>query len=31
MSEPDSGSDLAAARTRAQQVQSGWLVDGTEV
>ena len=31
MSEPDSGSDLAAARTRAQQVQGGWLVNGTKV
>ena len=31
MSEPDSGSDLAAARTRAQCVQGGWLVSGTKV
>jgi len=31
MSEPDSGSDLAAARTRAQRVQGGWLVRGTKV
>lgn len=31
MSEPDSGSDLAAARTRAQPVQGGWLVNGTKV
>jgi alkylation response protein AidB-like acyl-CoA dehydrogenase len=31
MSEPDSGSDLAAARTRANQVQGGWLVNGTKV
>ena len=31
MSEPDSGSDLAAARTRAQNVQGGWLVNGTKV
>jgi hypothetical protein len=31
MSEPDSGSDLAAARTRARQVQGGWLVNGTKV
>jgi alkylation response protein AidB-like acyl-CoA dehydrogenase len=31
MSEPDSGSDLAAARTRAQRVQGGWLVSGTKV
>ena len=31
MSEPDSGSDLAAARTRATKVQGGWLVNGTKV
>ena len=31
MSEPDSGSDLAAARTRAVAVQGGWLVNGTKV
>lgn len=31
MSEPDSGSDLAATRTRAQSVQGGWLVNGTKV
>ena len=31
MSEPDSGSDLGAARTRAQRVQGGWLVNGTKV
>jgi len=31
MSEPDSGSDLAAARTRAQRAQGGWLVNGTKV
>jgi alkylation response protein AidB-like acyl-CoA dehydrogenase len=31
MSEPDSGSDLAAARTRATQVQGGWLINGTKV
>ena len=31
MSEPDSGSDLAAARTRAQRVQGGWLVNGTKL
>ena len=31
MSEPDSGSDLAAARTRAQSVQGGWLVNGTKL
>jgi alkylation response protein AidB-like acyl-CoA dehydrogenase len=31
MSEPDSGSDLAAARTRASEVQGGWLINGTKV
>jgi alkylation response protein AidB-like acyl-CoA dehydrogenase len=31
MSEPDSGSDLAAARTRATQVQGGWAINGTKV
>jgi len=31
MSEPDSGSDLAAARTRATQVEGGWKITGTKV
>ena len=31
MSEPDSGSDLAATRTRATPVQGGYLVNGTKV
>lgn len=31
MSEPDSGSDLAAARTRAERVPGGWRVNGTKV
>ncbi len=31
MSEPDSGSDLAATRTRATKVQGGYLVNGTKV
>jgi alkylation response protein AidB-like acyl-CoA dehydrogenase len=31
MSEPDSGSDLAAARTRAVQVAGGWNISGTKV
>jgi alkylation response protein AidB-like acyl-CoA dehydrogenase len=31
MSEPDSGSDLAAARTKARPVNGGWLVNGTKV
>jgi hypothetical protein len=28
MSEPDSGSDLAAVRTRGRKVEGGWLVNG---
>jgi alkylation response protein AidB-like acyl-CoA dehydrogenase len=31
MSEPDSGSDLAAARTRAERVPGGWQVNGTKI
>ena len=31
MSEPDSGSDLAAVRTRAVPVDGGWRVTGTKV
>ena len=31
MSEPDSGSDLAATRTRATRVQGGWVVNGTKL
>jgi acyl-CoA dehydrogenase len=31
MSEPGSGSDLFAARTRAAKVDGGWRVDGTKV
>jgi alkylation response protein AidB-like acyl-CoA dehydrogenase len=31
MSEPDSGSDLAATRTRATRVQGGYVVNGTKV
>lgn len=31
MSEPDSGSDLAAARTRAEPVDGGWRVTGTKL
>ena len=31
MSEPDSGSDLAAARTRAERVDGGWRVTGTKL
>jgi alkylation response protein AidB-like acyl-CoA dehydrogenase len=31
MSEPDSGSDLAAVRTRAVRVDGGWRIHGTKV
>jgi len=31
MSEPDSGSDLASVRTRANRVQGGYLVNGTKL
>jgi alkylation response protein AidB-like acyl-CoA dehydrogenase len=31
MSEPDSGSDLAALRTRATRVDGGWQINGTKV
>ena len=31
MSEPDSGSDLVATRTRASAVQGGYLVNGTKI
>ncbi len=31
MSEPDSGSDLAAVRTRASKVDGGWSISGTKV
>ncbi|MBK5103438.1 MAG: acyl-CoA dehydrogenase family protein [Burkholderiales bacterium] len=31
MSEPDSGSDLAAVRTRAVRVDGGWKISGTKV
>ena len=31
MSEPDSGSDLAAVRTRAIKVEGGWAITGTKV
>lgn len=31
MSEPDSGSDLAAARTRADKVANGWAINGAKI
>jgi alkylation response protein AidB-like acyl-CoA dehydrogenase len=31
LSEPGTGSDLAAVRTRARKVQGGWRVDGTKL
>lgn len=31
MSEPDSGSDLAAARTKATKVAGGWAIEGTKI
>jgi alkylation response protein AidB-like acyl-CoA dehydrogenase len=31
MSEPDSGSDLAAVRTRATRTGGGWLIDGSKI
>lgn len=31
MSEPDSGSDLAATRTRAERTDEGWRITGTKV
>lgn len=31
MSEPDSGSDLAAVRTQAKKVDGGWLINGAKI
>lgn len=31
MSEPDSGSDLASVRTRAERVEGGWKINGTKL
>ncbi|MCP5025832.1 MAG: acyl-CoA dehydrogenase [Actinomycetia bacterium] len=31
MSEPDSGSDLASVKTRAERAENGWLVSGTKI
>jgi len=31
MSEPDTGSDLAAVKTRGSQVEGGWRINGTKI
>ena len=31
MSEPDSGSDLAAVRTKAEKCENGWLINGAKI
>lgn len=31
MSEPDSGSDLAAARTKAEKTENGWVINGAKI
>lgn len=31
MSEPDSGSDLAAVRSRAEKVEGGWVINGQKI
>lgn len=31
MSEPNSGSDLASVRTKAERVADGWLINGTKI
>jgi alkylation response protein AidB-like acyl-CoA dehydrogenase len=31
MSEPNSGSDLAAVRTKAERVQGGWCINGSKI
>lgn len=31
MSEPDSGSDLAAVRTKAEKTENGWLINGAKI
>jgi alkylation response protein AidB-like acyl-CoA dehydrogenase len=31
MSEPDSGSDLAAVRTRAEKAEGGWRINGSKI
>ena len=31
MSEPDSGSDLASIRTRAERTDNGWVINGTKL
>ena len=31
MSEPNSGSDLASIKTRAEKVDGGWLINGSKI
>lgn len=31
MSEPDTGSDLASIRTRAEKIEGGWLLNGSKI
>ena len=31
MSEPNSGSDLASLKCKAEKTQNGWLINGTKI